>query len=116
MSEVTKGVEDVKVSEVTQAPAQASHISPVGQGNTMLFTPSSLAEVDEGFDEFPANEQLGSDFLLFPSTDKTMDFDSNLFLPSAAAGFSQPSSQEFNMDYSGAMDWASTDYSTYHHH
>ena len=94
-------------------PAPTAHISPVGHGNTMLYTPSSLADVDEGFDEFPSSD-FGNDFLLFPPTGmgKSDDFDANLFLttPSAAAGFSQPSSQDFNMDFGHAMDW-STDYS-----
>ncbi|EHK99292.1 C2H2 and C2HC zinc finger [Glarea lozoyensis ATCC 20868] len=49
------------------------HISPVGHGNTMLYTPTSLREVDEGFaDDFaPTNCQphIGhsNDFQLFPS-------------------------------------------------
>jgi hypothetical protein len=49
------------------------HISPVGHGNTMLYTPTSLREVDEGFEDFvPANcqQQIGNsnDFQLFPSS------------------------------------------------
>ncbi|KAF4625064.1 hypothetical protein G7Y89_g13102 [Cudoniella acicularis] len=49
------------------------HISPIGHGNTMLYTPTSMREVDEGFEDFvPANcnPQLGgsSDFQLFPSS------------------------------------------------
>jgi hypothetical protein len=99
-------------------PATTAHISPVGHGNTMLYTPSSLADVDEGFDEFPTGD-LGNDFLLFPPNGmgKSDEFDANLFLttPSAAAGFSQPSSQDFNMDFGHAMDWT-TDYSTFQHH
>ncbi|KAI0136508.1 hypothetical protein BJ170DRAFT_572604 [Xylariales sp. AK1849] len=87
----------------------APHISPVGQGNTMLFTPASM--VDEGFDDFVPNDQLGSgDFLLFPPADlsKSTEFDNmfGLTAPSAAAGFSQPTSQDFNLDYGHAMDWS----------
>ena len=48
------------------------HISPVGHGNTMLYTPTSLREVDEGFEDFiPNNHQLNNsagDFQLFPSS------------------------------------------------
>ncbi|ORY65934.1 uncharacterized protein BCR38DRAFT_339676 [Pseudomassariella vexata] len=107
---------DFATSNVCQASC-ASHISPVGQGNTMLFTPSSMADVDEGFDEFPANEPLGNDFLLFPPDmgNKPSEFENPLFVtPSAAAGFTQPSSQDFNMDFNQAMDWTS-DYNTYQH-
>jgi hypothetical protein len=106
-------------TEMCSAASAGPHLSPVGQGNTMLFTPSSLADVDEGFDEFSANDQLGGDFLLFPPTDmKPTEFDNSLFLttPSAAAGFSQPSSQDFNMEYNQTMDWAPADYSSLYHH
>jgi hypothetical protein len=48
------------------------HISPIGHGNTMLYTPTSLREVDEGFEDFiPTNHQLNTgagDFQLFPSS------------------------------------------------
>jgi hypothetical protein len=46
------------------------HISPVGHGNTMLFTPNSMQELDEGFEDFmPSNCQMGTaDFQLFPSS------------------------------------------------
>jgi uncharacterized C2H2 Zn-finger protein len=83
----------------------APHISPGGQGNTMLFTPASM--VDEGFDDFGANDHLGNDFVLFSST-KPTDFDNSLFMtPSAAGGFTQPSSQDFNIDCNNpSMDWA----------
>lgn len=95
------------------------HISPVGHGNTMLYTPSSLADVDEGFDDLPSNDALGNDFLLFPSSgmSKTLDYDAGLFLatPSLAAGFGQ-SSQEFNMEYQldcNSMDWSPMDYNSF---
>ncbi|KAH6659955.1 hypothetical protein BKA67DRAFT_653160 [Truncatella angustata] len=98
----------------------APHISPAGHGNTMLFTPASM--IDEGFDEFGCNDQFGSndfggnDFLLFPN--KSNEYDGSLLMntmPSAAAGFSQPSSQDFNMDFNPVMDWTSTDFSGYTH-
>lgn len=47
------------------------HISPVGHGNTMLYTPTSLREVDEGFEDFiptKTNNGYGNDFPLFPSS------------------------------------------------
>ncbi|RDW95264.1 putative zinc finger transcription factor ace1 [Coleophoma crateriformis] len=44
------------------------HISPVGHGNHMLYSPTSLREVDEGFEDFvPNNTHIGPDFQLFPS-------------------------------------------------
>jgi len=47
------------------------HISPGGHGNTMLYSPTSLRDVDEGFEDFvPQHMQHrgsnGSDFPLFP--------------------------------------------------
>ncbi|KAL2070865.1 hypothetical protein VTL71DRAFT_13891 [Oculimacula yallundae] len=49
------------------------HISPIGHGNTMLYTPTSLHDVDEGFEDFvedfiPSNCNLGNDFQLYPSS------------------------------------------------
>ncbi|KAJ9157703.1 Zinc finger transcription factor ace1 [Pleurostoma richardsiae] len=89
----------------------APHISPIGQGNAMLYTPASLAEVDEGFEDFPA-QGTGADFLLFPPESKTAGFDQALFvpseMPSVAAGYSQPSSQDFI-----PMDWTNNAYSGY---
>lgn len=90
--------------------SSAPHISPGGQGNTMLFTPASM--VDEVFDDFNAND-IGNDFVLFSST-KTSEFDNAVFMtPSAAAGFTQPSSQDFNMDYNSTMDWPPADFGVY---
>lgn len=103
-------------------PQPAPHISPIGQGNAMLFTPTSLADVDEGFDDHQDyscmnNGNSGSDFLLFPPGDvsKTMFNDSALFaeIPSLAAGYSQPSSQDF-LNALSSMEWASAEYN--HHH
>ena len=96
-------------------PQQAPQLSPIGQGNTMLYTPNSLADVDEGFDERHefaaiANAVNGGDFILFPNggnVSKPM-FNDSLFataeIPSLTAGYSQPSSQDllnaFNVDWS----------------
>jgi hypothetical protein len=42
------------------------HISPRGHGNHMLYSPTSLQEVDEGFEDF-IPQGLSTDFPLFPS-------------------------------------------------
>jgi hypothetical protein len=47
------------------------HISPVGHGNTMLYTPTSLRDVDEGFEDFSTanpSHLNNADFQLFPSS------------------------------------------------
>jgi hypothetical protein len=62
--------------ETSGIPFQAEpmpHISPVGHGNTMLYTPTSLREVDEGFEDFiPNGHQMhnsgAGDFQLFPNS------------------------------------------------
>ncbi|KAI1813128.1 hypothetical protein GGS20DRAFT_577844 [Poronia punctata] len=99
-------------------PAPLPHFSPSGHGNTMLYTPTSMVDVDEGFDDYQSmgNDQLGGDFTLFPSNNmgKTPDFNAGLFAempPSMTAGYTQPSSQDFNMDYT--MEWASGDMEGY---
>ncbi|KAI1208780.1 uncharacterized protein F4807DRAFT_133798 [Annulohypoxylon truncatum] len=86
-----------------------------GQGGQVMLTPPTM--VDEGFEDFqPAcSNQFGHDFPLFPtsSMDKSNNFGSTLFgtiTPSLAAGYTQPSSQDFNMDYNQNMDWT-PDYS-----
>ncbi|KAK1687742.1 hypothetical protein BDP55DRAFT_85323 [Colletotrichum godetiae] len=91
------------------APVQtAPHISPIGQGNAMLFTPNSLAEVDEGFEDNytgGGNEFCGNDFQLFPANNVTKMYEP-LFgeVPSAGLGYSQASQDPFqsidwNLDY-----------------
>ncbi|KAL8387675.1 hypothetical protein RB595_009746 [Gaeumannomyces hyphopodioides] len=91
----------------------APHISPIGQGNAMLFTPSSLAEVDEGFDDYSAHGHVGPDFCLFPPTEfaKQPMFEP-LFgeIPSVAAGYSQPTSQDLLQDWRNNVQ-----YQTYPH-
>jgi hypothetical protein len=57
-----------ETSGVTYDSGVAPHFSPVGHGNTMLYTPTSLLE-DEGFEDLlPSNCQMGNDFQLFPSS------------------------------------------------
>ncbi|ESU05808.1 hypothetical protein FGSG_11791 [Fusarium graminearum PH-1] len=85
-----------------------SQFSPTGQETAMLFTPNSLRDVDEGFDDsFGAD---GMDFPLFPGGNgmaKTNNYQP-LFgeIPSANVGFSQNSQDPFQM-----MDWSSVDFS-----
>jgi hypothetical protein len=101
-------------------PDPMPHISPVGHGNAMLYTPTSLREVDEGFEDFPPshNNQLGNDFQLFPSSTSgtvTSSAPSALFgeIPSVVGGFSAPSTQDFMAYYnpapSSGMDWSGDD-------
>jgi hypothetical protein len=105
------------------------HISPIGHGNTMLYTPTSLREVDEGFEDFvPNNSHLGTtDFQLFPSsTGGTVasSAPSQLFgeipnLPNNLPGVSAQELLDFyaastaaavqNHHNVGAMDWSSDD-------
>lgn len=88
------------------------HISAGGQGNHVMLTPPTM--VDEGFEDFqPCSNQFGHDFPLFPSTmDKGCEYGSGLYLPSLAAGYSQPSSQDFNMDCP-PMEWAAPEYQSF---
>ncbi|KAH7163152.1 hypothetical protein B0J13DRAFT_30843 [Dactylonectria estremocensis] len=83
-------------------PAGAPHFSPVGQENAMLFTPNSLRDVDEGFDE-SYNGDGGMDFQLFPTNNFKASDVQPLFgeIPSANVGFSQNSQQDlFPLDWS----------------
>ncbi|CAK7235728.1 hypothetical protein SBRCBS47491_009394 [Sporothrix bragantina] len=84
------------------------HFSPLGEANTMLFTPDSMLD-DEGFVDYADDaSKKGTDFILYPNADMTFTpaapattfktdpvFDT-LFeemTPSLAAGYSQPTSQ-----------------------
>ncbi|KAI1118889.1 hypothetical protein F5Y14DRAFT_438380 [Nemania sp. NC0429] len=98
----------------------APHFSPSGQGNTMLYTPTSMVDVDEGFEDFSpgGNDHLGGDFTLFPPNNmgKPSDLDPTMFdavLPGMTAGYTQHSPQDFNMDFN--MDWTPADISEYQH-
>ncbi|KAJ2893611.1 uncharacterized protein MKZ38_008408 [Zalerion maritima] len=81
-----------------------AHISPIGQGNTMLFTPSSMKDVNHDFMDEGFGDCSGEDFTLFPQTKNSSHFDmmssNNLFpeMPSDTAGFTQTASQEFTLD------------------
>lgn len=99
-------------------PITTQHMSAAGLGNHVMLTPPTM--VDEGFEDFqPACvEHFGHDFPLFPSNtmDKTNEFGNSLFAtvpPSLAAGYTQPSSQDFNMDYNPPMDWTTSDFQSF---
>jgi uncharacterized C2H2 Zn-finger protein len=80
--------------------------SPNAQQNAVLYTPTSLREVDEGFDESYAAD--GADFQLFPATVDKTDVFQSLFtdMPSANLGFSQTTQPDiFNQ-----IDWSNLDY------
>lgn len=72
------------------------HFSPFGQSNTMLFTPSTMADYDENFDDFQSHAHTGADFCLFPANGSKQSSPAPLFgeIPSVAAGYSQPTSQD----------------------
>ncbi|KAK4154044.1 hypothetical protein C8A00DRAFT_14826 [Chaetomidium leptoderma] len=100
---------------------QPAQLSPIGQGNAMLYTPNSLAEVDEGFDEHGefaaiANAVNGGDFILFPNggVSKPM-FNESLFatteISGMAAGHAQPSSQDLLNAFN--VDWSAHDLNAY---
>jgi uncharacterized C2H2 Zn-finger protein len=95
--------------------AHVPHFSPIGQSNVVLYTPNSLADVDEGFEDmdFSPGGGDGGDFQLYPSTGKPDTYEP-LFseVPSAGLGFSQPSQDIFATH----MDWSSGDYHAYHDH
>jgi hypothetical protein len=100
-------------------PQPVPHISPIGQGDAMLYTPTSMAGVDEGFDETPDFSGMGSgaDFVLFPAGAKQL-YNDPLFtpeVPSMTAGFSQPSSQDL-MNAIQEMDWSQGDFSQFLQH
>jgi len=100
---------------------QPAQLSPIGQGNAMLFTPNSLAEVDEGFDEHGefaaiANAVNGGDFILFPNggVSKPM-FNESLFatteIPGMSSSHAQPSSQDLMNAFN--VDWSAQDLNAY---
>jgi len=99
------------------------HISPIGHGNAMLYTPSSLGPVEE-FEDYNPNDNLGTnDFTLYPSTTSGMGSSASntntLFgeATGAISGFGQPSTQEFMQTFYAAntgMEWATEEaYSGY---
>ncbi len=112
-------------SGIPYAADPMTHISPVGAGNTMLYTPpTSLREIDEGFEDFvphTCNMGLAADFQLFPSsTGGTVasSAPSALFGELPTHNFPGLSAQELLDFYAasthaathgGNMDWAAED-------
>ncbi|TVY75713.1 Zinc finger transcription factor ace1 [Lachnellula suecica] len=103
------------------------HISPVGHGNTMLYTPTSMRDVDEGFEDFvPANcnPQLGTQppalsSAKFPhhngfpgvSAQDLLDF----YAATTAAATQHH--RHNNVNHNVGMDWSSDDqYAGYRSH
>jgi hypothetical protein len=89
--------------------APAPHFSPNGQHNAMLYTPPSLDEVDDTFDEPYGAE--GDDFQLFPAHMGKGNSQS-LFggMPSADLGFSQTTQPEIFQQ----VDLSQLDYHNFH--
>lgn len=104
---------EAELSKTQVAPhISPAHISPIGQANAMLYTPHSLADVDECFDDVHMDPRGGADFLLFPPTEGRPLFQQPLFnseMPSVAAGYSQPNSQEM-----WGVDWSNNPNSLNH--
>jgi hypothetical protein len=93
---------DTFMASVPVKPEPVPHISPSGHGNTMLYTPTSLGAVDESFEHFDNDHQLGNDFQLFSNANANMlasnnHHSNNLFgeVPSTVVNFSQSNTQEF---------------------
>jgi len=88
----------------------APQFSPTAQENAMLYTPGSLRDVDEVFDETFGGD--GHDFALFPNNlHKGVDFplfdDMTVEMPSANLGFSQTSQNDLftGYDWNNNMDF-----------
>lgn len=80
-----------------------THISPTGHGNPMLYTPTSLRDVDEGFDDSLGGD--GVDFQLFDAHAGKLNEMQPLFgeMPSADMGFSQNTQPEIFANIDLAM-------------
>jgi len=53
------------------------HISPGGHGNHVLYTPTSLKAMDEGFEDYSSGEENYGDYTLFPSTTNSVSSGTN---------------------------------------
>lgn len=90
---------------------QQQHISPVGQANAMLFTPTSMQDVDEGFEDYTGNYSMDGDFCLYPPENinpKSQELDNlfNGFPPNMGFGYPDMSTQGFSGEYNPSMEWA----------
>lgn len=90
--------------------AGAPHFSPNGQHNAMLYSPPSLGEADDAFDESYAAD--GDDFQLFPAHMSKEQNSQSLFggMPSADLGFSQTTQPEIFQQ----VDMSHLDYHNFH--
>lgn len=97
------------MQQLVQAPMELpAHFSPSGQENAMLYTPTSLQEVEDVFED-PAVTG-GNDFQLFPvDLAKTADFQPLFDMPSADLGFSQ----QTQPDILQQIDWSNVDMSNF---
>ncbi|KAK4230919.1 zinc finger transcription factor ace1 [Podospora fimiseda] len=100
---------------------QPAQISPVGQGNTMLYTPESMTH--EGFDDNDfatmANTIGSGDFILFPpqvGVSKSM-FNESLFataeMTGMTNGFTQQPSSSQDLLNAFHCDWSAHDLNAY---
>ncbi|KAF1736369.1 Zinc finger transcription factor ace1 [Beauveria bassiana] len=87
---------DILMAPPTAVPLMEvpTHFSPTGQGNTMLYTPVSLRDMDEAFDGSFGGEDV--DFQLYDNSAGKFNEAQSLFgeLPSANMGFSQNTQPE----------------------
>jgi hypothetical protein len=88
----------------------APHFSPNAQQNAMLYTPPSLGDVDDAFDESYGAD--GGDFQLYPATVGKGENSQSLFggVPSADMGFSQNTQPEIFQQ----VDLSQLDYHDFH--
>ncbi|KAK2069526.1 hypothetical protein P8C59_004100 [Phyllachora maydis] len=103
-------------------PTTSAHLSPIGQENTMLYTPTSLVDADEGFNDNQDFASLGGnqsgDFVLFPGggVPKPVAYDP-LFVsevPGMGTGLSQRASQDVVAQaIQQHTEWSSYDFAHY---
>ncbi|OAA37359.1 C2H2 transcription factor (Ace1) [Beauveria brongniartii RCEF 3172] len=111
---MTEQMPDFQMAPPTAVPHMEvpTHFSPTGQGNTMLYTPVSLCDMDEAFDDAFGGDDV--DFQLFDTSVGKFNEAQSLFgeVPSANLGFSQNTQPEIfaHMDLT-ALD--TLDYSTF---
>ncbi|KAF6836843.1 hypothetical protein CPLU01_03424 [Colletotrichum plurivorum] len=102
--------QSVPACQPQMVPSQTAHISPIGHGNTMLYTPSSMA--DDAFDDsfHGVNDFGGNDFQLFPTHDvnKTSEPLFGEIPPSTGLGFSQNT-----QDFFANIDLNTMDFQTF---
>ncbi|PBP21575.1 Zinc finger transcription factor ace1 [Diplocarpon rosae] len=104
-----------ETSGLTYGATSMTYISPVGHGNAMLYTPTSLRDVDEGFEDLVPNTcNISNDFQLFSSSTggtTASSAPSALFgeVPSPLNNFAGASAQEL-LDFYAASTAVATDH------